>query len=137
MSTTHSPPAPGTVQQIIRWTLQVILATVFLAAAGAKLAGVPIMVETFEQIGFGQWFRFLTALVEIIGAVALLTPRLAVFGAALLGATMFFAVLAHLTTLDTSAAPAAALMMLCLIVVWLRRTQLSALRALVSGGSAL
>jgi len=111
----HSAVPFRRARRIALWSLQGLLAAVFLAAAGAKLAGLPPMLETFEQIGFGQWFRLLTAAVEIVGAVALLTPRLAAFGGAWLAATMVFAVLAHLTVLNTSPAPAAVLVVLCLI----------------------
>lgn len=34
-----------------------------------------MMVALFEQLGFGQWFRVVTGLVEIIGVLALLYPR--------------------------------------------------------------
>jgi uncharacterized membrane protein YphA (DoxX/SURF4 family) len=106
--------------------MQILLAVVFLAAAGAKLAGVPMMVETFNQIGLGQWFRYLTAAVEIAGAVALLIPRFAAWGAVLLGATMTFAILAHLTVLGTSPVPAAVLLTLCGTLIWLRRAEVLA-----------
>jgi hypothetical protein len=33
-----------------------------------------MMVESFDRIGLGQWFRIVTGLVEIVGAVALLVP---------------------------------------------------------------
>ena len=114
---------------IAAWVIQVLLAVAFLAAAGAKLAGVPMEIQIFDQIGLGQWFRFVTALVEIVGAVALLVPGFAALGALWLGATMFFAFLAHIVILQTSPAPAAVLLALCTIVVWLRRDQLAALRA--------
>jgi len=59
------------------WVLQGLLAAAFLAAGGAKLAGVPMMVQIFDQIGMGQWFRIVTGLVEVAGAVALLVPGFA------------------------------------------------------------
>jgi UPF0716 family protein affecting phage T7 exclusion len=68
-------------RRIGAWTLQAILAAAFLAAGLAKLAGVPFMVELFEQIGLGQWFRVVTGVVEVTGAVALLVPGLASIGA--------------------------------------------------------
>lgn len=34
------------------------------------------MVELFNEIGLGQWFRYLTGGLEVVGAVALLIPRL-------------------------------------------------------------
>jgi uncharacterized membrane protein YphA (DoxX/SURF4 family) len=105
--------------------LQGLLAAAFLAAGGAKLAGVPMMVQIFDQIGMGQWFRIVTGLVEVAGAVALLVPGFAALGAAWLGATMFFAVLTHLFILHSSAMPAVILLALNVLVVWLRRDQLA------------
>ena len=113
---------------IIAWVLQVLLAAAFLAAAGAKLAGLPMMVQVFDQIGLGQWFRVVTASVELAGAVALLVPGFAGLGALWLGATMFFATLTHIAILHTSAAPAMVLFALALILAWLRRDQLWVVR---------
>ena len=50
-------------RRIGAWTLQGILAAAFLAAGFAKLAGVPFMVDLFEHIGLGQWFRVATGAV--------------------------------------------------------------------------
>src|ERR1700739_4882964 len=79
-------------RRIGAWTLQVIIAAAFLAAGSAKLAGVPFMVDLFAQIGLGQWFRVVTGVVEVTGAVALLIPGLASIGALWLGGTMVGAV---------------------------------------------
>ena len=107
------------------WVLQGLLAVAFLAAGGAKLAGVPMMVQIFDQIGMGQWFRIVTGLVEVAGAVALLVPGFAALAGAWLGATMFFAVLTHLFILHSSAMPAVILLALNVLVIWLRRDQLA------------
>jgi hypothetical protein len=112
---------------VAKWALQILLALAFTAAAAAKLAGAPMMVQTFDQIGFGQWFRIVTALVELLGAVALLTP-FAAFGGFWLAATMVFATLAHIIFLHTNPAPAIVLIVLDLLVVWLCRDQLAVLR---------
>ena len=113
--------------KVAAWILQGLLAAAFLAAGGAKLAAVPMMVQLFDAIGFGQWFRIVTGLVEVAGAVALLVPGFAALGAAWLGATMFFAVLTHFFILHTSALPALVLLVLSVLVAWLRRDQLAAL----------
>src|SRR2546422_2949613 len=107
------------------WVLQGLLAAAFLAAGGAKLLGAAMMVQIFDQIGMGQWFRIVTGLVEVAGAVALLVPGFAALGAAWLGATMFFAVLTHFFVLHTSATPAVILFALNVVVVRLRRDQLA------------
>jgi putative oxidoreductase len=106
------------------WTLQVIIAAAFLAAGFAKLAGVPFMVDLFAQIGLGQWFRVVTGIVEVTGAVALLTPGLASIGALWLGGTMVGAVATHVFVLHTSPVPAIVLGLLNTGVVYLRRDEL-------------
>lgn len=92
-----------------------------------------MMVQVFDQIGAGQWFRIVTAIVELAGAIALLVPGLAGLGALWLGATMFFATLTHLAILHTSAMPAMVLFVLTLFLAWLRRDQLRAIRDISVG----
>jgi uncharacterized membrane protein YphA (DoxX/SURF4 family) len=120
---------------IAAWILQGLLALIFAAAAGAKFAGLPMMVMTFDQIGLGQWFRYVTATVEMIGVIALLTPRFAGPGALWLGITMAFAILTHLVILQSNPAGAIVLFALSLTLLWLRREQFAALRARFSGAS--
>ncbi len=124
--------APSRGRVVGAWIVQGLLAAAFLAAGGAKLAGVPMMVQIFDQIGMGQWFRVVTGLVEVIGAVALVVPGFAALGAAWLGATMFFAVLTHLFVLHSSAMPALVLLTLNVLVAWLRRDQLAAVLAFLN-----
>jgi putative oxidoreductase len=120
-------------RRIGAWTLQGILAAAFLAAGSAKLAGVPYMVELFNQIGIGQWFRIVTGVVEVTGAIALVFPGLASIGAAWLASTMVFAVATHLLILHTSPAPAIVLGILNALVVYLRRDELVALLHRIKG----
>ncbi len=114
---------PTKAKNVSAWILQVLLALAFLAAAGAKLASVPMLVEEFNLIGLGQWLRYVTAIVEIIGAVALLVPGFSAYGALWLAITMFFATLAHLFAMHNNPAPALVLLVLNLVVFWLRRYQ--------------
>jgi RNA polymerase sigma-70 factor (ECF subfamily) len=123
---------PGKARIITSRVIQGILAAAFVAAATAKLMGVPMMIQVFDAIGLGQWFRIVTALVEIGGAAALLIPGFAAFGALWLAVTMFFATLTHLFILHTSAAPAVLLLALNLVVLWLRRDQFERLRAILA-----
>ena len=120
-------------RRIGAWTLQGVIAAAFFAAGFAKLAGVPFMVDLFSQIGLGQWFRVLTGVVEVAGAVALLIPGLASIGALWLGGTMVGAVATHLFVLHTSPVPAIVLGLLNAVVVYLRRNELVALLHRVKG----
>src|ERR1700733_2248363 len=50
---------------------ELALAGVFFLVGGAKLIGRPDMVELFRSIGFGQWLRYLTGTIEVVGAAFL------------------------------------------------------------------
>ena len=107
--------------------LRALLTLAFVGAGGAKLLGVEMMVQTFEQIGFGQWFRFVTGIIEVAGAALLWLPGRQAIGALLLGGTMVGAVLTHLLILGPSAVPAIVLGVLCGAVLFLHRDQVSTL----------
>tara|TARA_R110000751_G_scaffold146094_1_gene249653 strand:- start:37796 stop:38158 length:363 start_codon:yes stop_codon:yes gene_type:complete len=105
--------------------LRVLLALAFVSAGAAKIAGVDMMVATFDAIGIGQWFRYLTGIIEIGGAILLWIPRRQVLAAALLGATMVGAVLAHLFILGAAeGVPAILLGLICAAVMYLHRDQI-------------
>jgi len=91
------------------------------------------MVELFDQIGVGQWFRVVTGVVEVAGAVALVVPGLASLAALWLGTTMVFAVATHLLILHTNPVPAIVLGLLNALVVYLRRDELVALLQRIKG----
>lgn len=56
-------------KNILRWTLQILVGLAFIAAAAAKMFSVPMMVDVFDHIGFGQWFRYVVAVIELTGGV--------------------------------------------------------------------
>lgn len=107
--------------------LRALLTLAFVAAGVAKLVGVDMMVGTFDAIGVGQWFRYLTGIIEVGGAILLWLPHRQVLAAGLLGATMVGAVLAHLFILGPSAVPAVALALICAAVIYLHRSQITQL----------
>ncbi|MCK4141950.1 DoxX family membrane protein [Ralstonia pseudosolanacearum] len=128
MSTNSSanPATPTKTIKIVSWGLRILAAAAFLAAGGAKLAGVPMMVAIFDHIGIGQWFRVVTGLVEVAGAIALLVPATVGFGGLLLAVTMVFAVLTHLFVIGGSPVPAVVLLAITATVAWLHRNSVAA-----------
>jgi len=90
---------------------------------------VPMLVDVFAKIGIGQWFRYVTAAVEIAGVIGLLVPGYAALAAIWLGVTMFFATLAHVFILHTPPGGALILLTLNVVLVLLRRRQLAAIFA--------
>lgn len=115
-----------TTKSRVIWAVRILLALAFGAAGASKLAGAPQMVAVFDAIGFSQWFRYLTGFVEIVGAVMILVPRMAFFGALWLGATMLGAVATHLLLIGGSPVPAIVLGLLCALVVYQLRPARSA-----------
>jgi putative oxidoreductase len=109
------------------WVVRGLLALAFVGAGGAKLYGVPMMVQEFEHIGLGQGFRYLTGALEVLGALLILTPSLAAFGALLLIGIMIGATITHLFVIGGTAVPALVLLALSAIVAYAKRGQLASL----------
>jgi len=109
---------------IALWVAQVALALMFLMAGGSKLAGVPAMVTLFDALGAGQWFRYVTGVIEVVSGLALLIPAVAVFGALLLIPTMIGAIIVNLFVVPASPVAPIVLLLLAAVVAWARRDQL-------------
>jgi putative oxidoreductase len=122
MTTTNALPADsGKVRLITLWILSGLVALAFLGAGGAKLTGAAAMVELFDKVGRGQWFRYFTGLLEVAGGIGLLIPRYAFYAAGLLAVVMVGAIIAHLTVLGTSPAAPVVLLVLSGAIAWLRK----------------
>jgi uncharacterized membrane protein YphA (DoxX/SURF4 family) len=79
------------------------------------------MVELFDKVGLGQWFRYFTGLLEVAAAVGLLISRYAFYAAVLLATVMAGAIIAHITVLGTSSAAPVVLFVLTGIIAYLRK----------------
>lgn len=78
------------------WALRVLLALVFVVAGVDKFVG-PMWVRVFNDIGFGQWFRYFTGVVEVLGALLLLVRPATMIAIPMLMCTMLGALLVHVT----------------------------------------
>jgi uncharacterized membrane protein YphA (DoxX/SURF4 family) len=81
---TNATLTPSRNMTVVIWVLRVLMAALFLFAGGSKLMGSPMMVQTFDQVGFGQWFRYFTGLCEVVGGVGVLIPSYSGLAALLL-----------------------------------------------------
>jgi putative oxidoreductase len=121
MTTNATLAAIGKGRLITMRILSGLVALAFLAAGGAKLAGVAAMVELFDKVGLGQWFRYFTGLLEVAGAIGLLILRYAFYAAIVLAIVMVGAVITHLTVIGGSPLPAVALLALSGTIAYLRK----------------
>ena len=126
MSTIVTPARPQWTS-VALWVVKGLLALAFVSAGSAKLYGVPMLVEEFQHIGLGQWFRYFTGGLEILGAILLLLPQRALFGALLLICIMIGATVTHLFVIGGSPVPAIVLLALNAVVAYAERSQIASL----------
>jgi hypothetical protein len=77
-----------------RWLPRLAVAGFFFFVGKSKFGAQSGWIKTFEQIGFGQWFRYVTGSIQIVGAIAVLVPRIFLLGIAMLACTMLGAMAA-------------------------------------------
>jgi putative oxidoreductase len=111
----------GKIINVGLWILQIGAAGMFLMVGFLKLSGNPQMVGLFDAIGLGQWFRYVTGSLEVLGAILLLIPRLSGLGALLLVGVMLGAVPTHLFIVGGNPLPAMILLIVTGVVAWGRR----------------
>jgi uncharacterized membrane protein YphA (DoxX/SURF4 family) len=78
------------------WLLRGGVGVCFLYIGWGKFSPSGEWVTIFQHIGLGQWFRYVTGVVEMLGGALVLIPRLAIAGYGLLAVTMFGAAVADL-----------------------------------------
>jgi len=125
--------SPSKSVNIALWVAQGLLALAFVGAGAGKLLGTPDMVALFEAIGLGQWFRYVTGILELIGAALLIVPRTRVIGAGLLASIMLGAIITHLFVLQNSPVAPLVLLVVASLVLWGRRAEVAGLIAKVKG----
>ena len=113
----------------ILWICQLLAAAVFLYYGVLKLTGNPGMVGLFEDLGFGQWFRYVTGVIEVVSSVLLLVPAWSPVGAALLACTMIGGIFAHLFILHHPLTNPLTMLALVSVILWLRRSQIKSFTA--------
>jgi putative oxidoreductase len=106
------------------WVLRGGVALFFVLAGLEKFPSTPgsMWVRVFDQIGFGQWFRYFTGWVEIGGAILYLFPMTCPIGALLLACTMVGAMTAHIVvrhSFGASLYPAA--LIIAIVAIAMRR----------------
>jgi putative oxidoreductase len=111
----------GKTMNVGLWILQIGAAGMFLMVGFLKLSGDPQMVGLFDAIGLGQWFRYVTGSLEVLGAVLLLIPRLSGLGALLLLGVMLGAVPTHIFIVGGSPLMAIILLVVTTVIAWGRR----------------
>ena len=79
---------PQRIDVLVRWLPRVFVAIAFLGFGWQKFDGDAMFVRIFDRIGFGQWFRYFTGVMQVGGAVLVLIPATFLLGIFVLSCTM-------------------------------------------------
>jgi uncharacterized membrane protein YphA (DoxX/SURF4 family) len=82
--------------RIAGWVIIGLTSLFFIQIGIQKLVGAKEMIDTFQELGYPDWSRFVVGLVEIAGAILLVVPRWTMYAATALGALMIGAVASEL-----------------------------------------
>jgi len=110
---------------VFTWVLRILLAGVFLSGAVMKLTGAPMMIAEFQQVGLGDWFRYFTGALELVGGVAVLLPAVSPLGAALLLVVDLGACIAQVRVLHQDWIHTIVIGTLLVVLIYLQRARLS------------
>ena len=106
------------------WALRAVVFAIFVFFGGGKFRpGTNAnWIEFYNDIGFGQWFRYATGVVELLGALLMLFSQTVSAALVLLGTTMLGAILIDIIVLRRIADAIVPFAVLCaLISFWLHR----------------
>jgi uncharacterized membrane protein YphA (DoxX/SURF4 family) len=120
------PERRAKVRNLLVWVLSVLCAALFLFAGVPKLLGVQQMVDQFNVVGLGQWFRYFTGVVEVLGAIGLLIPRTGRLAALLLSLVMVGAFIAIVTRLHQGWYVPIIVLFVLLLIARIRKNQMEA-----------
>lgn len=115
--------APWPTARRVGWLrlMELGLGAIFITAGTVKMAGFEMMVELFASLGFGQWLRYVTALLELAGGTLLLTGRLQYLSSLALAVIMVGATGASVVVFDRSPIPPLLTLIALLLDAWMRR----------------
>ena len=119
-----STPSTARWKTISFFALRIAFALLLVAAGGAKLAGNAQMVQLFDAIGIGQWFRIFTGICELLTAILLLFPATIGIGALLGFGVMVGATIANIFILHHDFIHSSIPAIILALIAWTHRSQL-------------
>lgn len=120
---------PGSFGRATLWFATFVAAAVFLMAGSGKLMASPPNPEGFAHWGYPLWMMYVVGAAEVLGALLLLWPRLASFGAVVLAAVMVGAVVTHLVFREWTAMMLPLVLLALLAFIGIERGERSPLRS--------
>ncbi len=98
---------------IVVWVLSVLVGLMFVMTGSQKVMNPAQTGQMFVHWGYPAWFGTVTGIIELVSGALLLVPRVALYAAGLLGATMIGAAITHLKTAGEAGRAVVPLVCLC------------------------
>jgi putative oxidoreductase len=117
------------------WSLQVLLAALFVVIGIAKFAD-PSWARNFARWGYPSGFYMVIGAVEAIGGICLLVPRIATYAAALLGVIMIGASATHLLHNEMHRVAVPLVYLVVLAIIGIARLRSAARPTVLAGRAA-
>ena len=102
------------------WVVRILLFAIFLFEGVDKFGSRPLWIRIFQEIGWGDWFRYFTGAVETAGAIAIVIPPLTPVAVLLLASAMIGALVTHalIVGIGPQSVIVAVLLGLILLIGW-------------------
>ncbi|MEQ9263963.1 MAG: DoxX family protein [Balneolaceae bacterium] len=84
--------------KVLKWALVIILALLFISSGYPKIIPGESMIERFSNWGYSKGFAQMIGLIELLGGVLLLLPRVSFYASLVLSFIMLGAVYTHIST---------------------------------------
>lgn len=123
-----SPRSASRGMNVTLWVLQGIAALGFAFSGVMKLSGSPQALGFFEVMGTASWMPYVIGVLEILGAIGLLVPKLSGIAASAFVALLIGALISH-AIWGGFPVPALILLVLSAVIAYGRRATMSALFA--------
>jgi putative oxidoreductase len=120
----------GVFGKVTLWFATLVASALFIMTGTQKLAANPPHPTNFIGWGYPLWVMFFIGAVETTGAILLLIPRLASFGAAMISAVMIGAIVTHIVHAEWLALITPLTLLALVSLIGVSRFDLSPLRTL-------
>ncbi|MEN3609965.1 DoxX family protein [Plantactinospora sp. ZYX-F-223] len=127
--TSNTRTRTRTTPRRLLWIPQILLGLGIAGGGIAKLSGDPSMVTMFDDIGAGQWFRYVVGALELAGGIGLFVPRFAALAALCLAGLLVGAAFTSAVVLGASPLMAIGYLVVAALIAWFRRRDLAVLKA--------
>jgi uncharacterized membrane protein YphA (DoxX/SURF4 family) len=112
------------IEDVVLWVLSILIAALVLIAGVPKLFGMEVIgLEAAAMRGFDPWLRIVVGIIEVVGAIGLLIPRLTTSAALMLAFVMVPATITQIASGEPGAYVPIILLVLLLLIAWRRNAK--------------